>query len=279
MAFIRHENIVALHDFFSDDSNFYLIMDLCPGGELYQFLCANGAMDEPTAALVFRQIVAGVSALHEHGVAHRDLKPENIMFDTFPRVKVSDFGLCGYLSEGVIAQSFVGSPCYCSPECLCRVKYDGRPADVWSLGVILFTIVTGCVPWTITNTSVMIHQILKGACQIPSELSPHRGGLIRAMLKVNPQERATLEDVAAHPWLSVGDRSSYAGAVAAEAPRDEHPFRVAALSQIVERAAATNDRAVVSPFEQCGLAPLPRLKLAGGFPMVHTRSTNTVRGT
>jgi serine/threonine protein kinase len=276
MAFIRHQNVVALYDFFADDSNFYLIMDLCSGGELYQYICANGAMDEPTAALIFRQVVAGVCALHDHGVAHRDLKPENIMFDAFPHVKVSDFGLCGYVGGGVMAQSFVGSPCYCSPECLCRVKYDGRHADVWSLGVILFTMVTGSVPWTITNTSVMIHQILKGAYQIPMELSAQCAGLIRAMLKVNPQERATLEEVEAHSWLLCSEKSTWAPDVRTIEMRERPQLTVAMLSELTEQDGAEKDQGVVSPFEPDARSALPKLRLAGKYPILRTGSMGAI---
>lgn len=253
MAFIRHENLIALHDFFWDDDNFYLIMDLCPGGELFDHMVKHGKFDEPTAALVFRQFAAAVAYCHSFGVAHRDLKPENILIDVFPRVKVSDFGLCGYLSDELMMQTFCGSPCYCSPECLCRVQYDGRLADVWSLGVILFSMVTSENPWNISNTSIMLHQILKGAYNVPPTVSKQCKDLIQNMLKVNPRDRYTMDKVLAHPWLKLGDESTYA---AMEHPpkNDEslepiNPIPLRIISQISEQQSQISDQGIFSPFE------------------------------
>jgi serine/threonine protein kinase len=240
------------------------MMDLCRGGELYQYLCHNGVMSEPTAALIFRQVVNGVAALHSHGVAHRDLKPENVLFESFPRVKVTDFGLCGYLAESLIAQSFVGSPCYCSPECLCRVMYDGRSSDVWSLGVILFTMVTGSVPWNITNTSVMIHQILKGVFNIPSEVSQNCARLIRGILKVNPQDRYTIEQILNDPWLAVAERSNFAAEVwnNCEIDEQENVMPVSVLSELSQKERGVKDQGIISPFvDGKRLKGLPQLKI------------------
>ena len=268
MAFIRHENIIALHDFFWDENNFYLIMDMCSGGELYDYMCKNGKFDEPTAALIFRQFASAVAYCHSFGVCHRDLKPENILFDVFPRVKVSDFGLCGYLSNEIMMQTFCGSPCYCSPECLCRVKYDGRLADVWSLGVILFSMVTGENPWNINNTSIMVHQILKGAYKIPPGCSPAFENLIQNMLKVNPRERYNMDQVLKHPWIKLGDQSPYASQ---EHPpktntnSDEilQPIPLSIISQLSEKQSQLCDQGIFSPFidETKGKDEVPTLSL------------------
>ena len=277
MAFIRHENLVALHDFFWDDTNFYLVMDLCPGGELFEFMCKNGAMDEPLAALIFRQFASGVACCHSFGVAHRDLKPENILFDVFPRVKVSDFGLCGYITGEIMMQTFCGSPCYCSPECLCRIKYDGRMADVWSLGVILYTMVTGQNPWNIQNTSIMLHQILRGSYHLPDFLSRDCQDLITRMLKVNPSDRCTMRDVLDHPWLKRGDESQYAAqehppADKSRANEQIEPVPLSIISQLSEKQSQTSDQGIFSPFQEEDIGPsevpnytFPKLCLKDGM--------------
>ena len=275
MAFIRHENIIGLHDFFWDEHNFYLIMDLCQGGELYQYIAVHGKLEENTAALIFRQFASAVAYCHSFGVCHRDLKPENILFDVFPRVKVSDFGLCGYLSNEIMMQTFCGSPCYCSPECLCKVKYDGRLADVWSLGVILFTMLTSENPWNINNTSIMLHQILKGLYQIPEYVSDLAKDLIKSMLKVNPRERFTMEQVLKHPWLKLGDNSEYA---AMEHPPTKNtdeviqPIPLSIISQLSEKQSQICDQGIFSPFENESCSPqempkrsLPKLCLQNGM--------------
>ncbi|OHT14909.1 AGC family protein kinase [Tritrichomonas foetus] len=206
MAFLRHPCVVALHDFFSDDKNFYLVLDLCNGGELFDYICDHYRLDEVTASFIFKQISEAVNYCHSFGVAHRDLKPENIMIDKFPYVKISDFGLCGYISETKLMKTFCGSPCYCSPECLCRVQYDGRKSDLWSMGVILYSMVTGEHPWNISNTSAMLRQILKADFTIPSYVSVECQNLIYNLIRASPNERFTINEVLDHPWLALGKK-------------------------------------------------------------------------
>jgi serine/threonine protein kinase len=205
MAHLRHPNVVALHDFLSDDENFYLVLDLCPGGELFDYIASHDRLSEPTAALLFQQVISAIAYCHASGVAHRDLKPENVLIVSFPHVKVADFGLCGFLSASQLMRTFCGSPGYCAPECLSRIKYDGRQSDIWSLGILLFTLVTGEHPWTVTNASLMLRQILKAAYTIPAYVSPSCGDLIQSMTKVIPSERITMEGILQHPWLRIGD--------------------------------------------------------------------------
>ena len=208
MAYLKHDNIVALKDFLWDANNYYLIMDLCEGRELLSYVTEHKKLDEPLAALIFRQIVDAVRYCHSRGVAHRDLKPENVLFSTFPHVKVADFGLCGYVKESQLMKTFCGSPCYCAPECLCKVQYDGREADVWSIGVILFLMVTGQHPWNVVNTSMMTRQILKGSYTVPKTVSDECKDLIESMLKVDPKERITVDKIAAHPWLTRAEEAT-----------------------------------------------------------------------
>jgi serine/threonine protein kinase len=203
MAYVKHENVVSLRDFYVDEENYYVIMDLCGGGDLASYLGRNGALTEIMAARIFWQIVAGLKHLHSCGVAHRDLKPENVLFNPFPRVRIADFGLCGLMTDDFRRQTFCGSPCYCSPECLCKVAYDPRISDVWSLGVILYALLTGCIPWQIENASRMLRQILTGFYDIPEEVSPEAADLISCLLKVNPRERISLDDVGRHPWFKI----------------------------------------------------------------------------
>lgn len=205
-AFLKHDHIVALHDFFEDQDNFYLVLDYCEGGSLYDLIRNGPRMREPQVATIFRQIVEAVSFCHARGVAHRDLKPQNVLITTLPNVKVSDFGLCGYIDDKMMMHSFCGSPCYSAPECLSHVEYDGRKADVWSLGVILYELVTGTHPWDVTNTAQMLQHIIQGSYEIPVFVSSACEDLIRAMLTVNPEERIPLHDILAHPWLKLASK-------------------------------------------------------------------------
>ena len=258
MAFIRHENIVALYDFFWDKDNFYLITDLCSEGELYDHIVKAGSFDEPLSALIFKQIATAVSVCHGFGIAHRDLKPENVLVDKFPHVKVSDFGLCGYLTNHIMMQTFCGSPCFCSPECLCRVPYDGSLSDVWSLGVLLFFMVTGTHPWSTSNTSVMLHQILKGDFIVPDSASNDLKNLLQGMLQVNPQDRWTLDKVLQHPWFEQSAEilnTKYAWMNKIEKNENIRDLSLKALSKECERMGQVREAGIVSPFEDDHSSP------------------------
>ena len=155
MAIVKHSGIVSLYDFFWDSLNFYMVMDFCPGGSLFTYIVSHGKLDEPLAAYIFRQIVDAICYLHSLGVAHRDLKPENILIDKWPHVLITDFGLCGYFTDNSKMSTFCGSMSYCSPERISRSDYDGCSSDMWSLGVILYILVTGIPPWNTANTTIM----------------------------------------------------------------------------------------------------------------------------
>lgn len=208
MAVMRHENIVQLYNFFSDETNFYMVMDYCPNGELYDFIIKNGKIQENTAALLFQQIVSAISYCHSYGVAHRDLKPQNILIQKFPFIKVADFGLCGYVKEDELMKTFCGSPAFCAPECISKVNYDGRKSDIWSLGVILFAMLTGEFPWNLSNTSVMVQQILTADFTFPNYLNQQSKDLISKMLKVNPNDRISMEDILKHPFLKLAQNAN-----------------------------------------------------------------------
>jgi len=248
MTRIRHENLVALHDFDSDDHNFYLIMELLQGGELLEYMNKTGRIDEPTAALIFRQVVAGVRQCHMRGICHRDLKPANILFDVFPRVKVSDFGLCGYIQADRMMATFCGSPLYCAPECLSRVQYDGRMSDVWSLGVMLFAMVTGDNPWKYGNMSQMVSQIMSASFTIPDFVSAGCQELICAMLQVAPHSRIAVRDVINHRWIELADGASIKVPEPKLPPLGGH-----SLEQVAHMARAksrTTNAGIYSPFEE-----------------------------
>ena len=207
MAYMEHPNIVKLHDFFSDEKNYYLILDCCAGGELKNFIIKNDKLNEPTAALIFQQVCQAIAYCHQSGVAHRDLKPENILIDKFPCVKISDFGLCGYIKDDKLMDTFCGSPSYVAPECLFLKEYDGKKSDIWSLGVILYTMVTGNHPWNCTNQRVMFDQIKNANYPMPDFLSPECKDMISSMIRVNPDERATIEQILQKPWFKYAQKA------------------------------------------------------------------------
>ena len=208
MAFLHHPNIVALHDFFSDEKNFYLALDYCKGGDLAEYLIKNnGPLREQQAANIFQQIVSAINYIHQNGVAHRDLKPQNILITLWPNIKISDFGLCGFM-EDTKMKTFCGTPCYTAPECINQVQYNGVYSDVWSLGVILYEMVTGMHPWDVRNITKMVKQISQAQFTVPSTVTPACDELIKMILKVRPNERPTCEKILNHPWMKLASSRS-----------------------------------------------------------------------
>ena len=254
MAYLHFDNVVQLHNLLWDKDNFYLIMDYCGGGELFDYIIRHEKLNEPIAALLFKQIAGAVAYCHSHGVAHRDLKPENILLTDFPNIKVTDFGLCGYINQKKLMRSFCGSPCYCSPECLCRVQYDGRQADIWSLGVTLFAMVTGEHPWTVSNTSLMLRQILKANYNVPEYISPECRDLISGLLRVKPSDRISMNKILSHPWMKFSELAlvptpSKLDAALSQLRLDEPEKTVEQMSASSSSCSShRSDHGIISPF-------------------------------
>ena len=201
MAFTHHENIISMRDCFSDEENFYLVMNLCKGGELSQYVEKNLKLNENIALILFKQIYRAVYAFHTNGISHRDLKPHNILFTEFPHIVVADLGFAKY-SEGVKDRNdFCGTICYAAPECFNKTFYDPFKSDIWSLGVILYYMVVGNHPWGSSNESIVMRNVRKANYKIPSSVSKDCADLISKMLKLNPDERISLKDISNHPWV------------------------------------------------------------------------------
>jgi serine/threonine protein kinase len=223
-----------------DDDNYYLVLDYCEGGDLAQYL-VNQQLREPLAAAVFQQIVMAIEFCHSRGVAHRDLKLQNVLITAFPSVKVTDFGLSGHFRARKLS-TFCGSVCYTSPECLNLIQYDGELSDVWSLGVILYELVTGHSPWNTGNLPAMIAEIKSGHFTIPSSVNPACADLIRKLLKLKPSDRLKCSAILTHPWLKLAARSPGRSLL----PRLSHPqLSLLAVVESFDRP----PNALVSPFD------------------------------
>ena len=212
-AVLHHPNITALVDFFQDDTYYYLVLEYCPGGSLSEYLSKTPKLRESQAAYIFKQMVEAINYCHQHGVAHRDLKPQNILITSFPDIKLSDFGLCGYMRNDTKLKTFCGSPCYSAPECLQGVQYDGHLSDVWSMGVILFEMTTGTYPWHVNNMPRMVQEILRAQFTIPKDTSPALAELIRGLLRVRPLDRLKCDKLISHPWLRLAQSKKRSNSV------------------------------------------------------------------
>ena len=185
-----------------------------------------GKLEENEAADFTYQILNGIKHVHELGIAHRDLKPENILFDINGMLKISDFGLSKFVGKNGLVETPCGSPCYASPECLSGQPYDGRRSDLWSIGVILFAMVTGQLPWTKRNQLDLYQQIRAGDFTIPSTVSEKGADLIRRFMTVDINKRITVEQALNHPWIKEN--------ITSDVTQDNSVFKIVSLKKVDE---------------------------------------------
>lgn len=198
---LNHEGIVRLLDFCDDSKNYYIFMEYCGQGELFQYIVSKGKLAEDEGRTVLWQVALALKYLHSKKIAHRDLKPENLMITDSGEIKLSDFGLSRYVGKNGLCETACGSPCYAAPEIISGGPYDARKSDVWSLGVIVFAMLTGQLPWTKRNQVQLFNQIKQGQYRIPNFLTPECQDMIRKMMNVDPSERLSIEALLQTPWM------------------------------------------------------------------------------
>ncbi|OHT03691.1 CAMK family protein kinase [Tritrichomonas foetus] len=201
---MHHPNILGVKDLVFDENYIYLISEYCPNGELFKYIIQKGRLLDDEARKLFRQLTDAISFIHSRGIAHRDLKPENILIDADYNIKLTDFGLCHSTAQQQLLRTPCGSPYYAPPEVIYGEKYDGFKGDVWSLGVVLYAMTTGALPWTQLQPPGLFTQIKNGDYVVPPQLSNSLRLLIMSMMNVNPVARIDLDHVISHPWMTEG---------------------------------------------------------------------------
>jgi len=206
---LNHSNIVRLVEMVSDDKLIYLIMEYCAKGDLYHFVASKGGLPDTTARLMFRQIVSAVRYLHSKSIVHRDLKLENILLDSSLSIRLADFGFCREVPANTLLTTKCGSPAYTAPEVISQSSYNGQMADMWSLGVILFVILTGRIPWDAQNDTQLFFQIQTAHFHIPEYICASAANLIGDLMHPQPEMRLSAEQALNHPWLDDTGFRSY----------------------------------------------------------------------
>uniref|UniRef100_A0AAY5ELS3 non-specific serine/threonine protein kinase n=1 Tax=Electrophorus electricus TaxID=8005 RepID=A0AAY5ELS3_ELEEL len=204
MKILNHPNIVKLFEVIETEKTLYLVMEYASGGEVFDYLVAHGRMKEKEARTKFRQIVSAVQYCHQKHIVHRDLKAENLLLDADMNIKIADFGFSNEFTVGSKLDTFCGSPPYAAPELFQGKKYDGPEVDVWSLGVILYTLVSGSLPFDGQNLKELRERVLRGKYRIPFYMSTDCENLLKRFLVLNPVKRGTLEQSMKDRWINAG---------------------------------------------------------------------------
>ncbi|XP_067627699.1 serine/threonine-protein kinase MARK2 isoform X3 [Eurosta solidaginis] len=204
MKMLDHPNIVKLFQVIETEKTLYLVMEYASGGEVFDYLVLHGRMKEKEARVKFRQIVSAVQYCHQKRIIHRDLKAENLLLDSELNIKIADFGFSNEFTPGSKLDTFCGSPPYAAPELFQGKKYDGPEVDVWSLGVILYTLVSGSLPFDGSTLRELRERVLRGKYRIPFYMSTDCENLLRKFLVLNPAKRASLETIMSDKWMNMG---------------------------------------------------------------------------
>ena len=197
---VHHPHIMQLINHFEDDNNFFMIMPYASRGQLYTLLKKNVKLEQKMTAQFIRETISAVKYLHEHNIIHRDIKPENILLDQNYRVKLSDFGWSNFCNPDEKRKTFCGTPEYLSPEMVMKLPHDYR-VDIWSLGVLLFECLAGYPPFTGQNEIELFRNIKQLKIKWPIDFPPLAKNLVSKILKINPEERPSLDEILKHSWF------------------------------------------------------------------------------
>ncbi|XP_041640238.1 maternal embryonic leucine zipper kinase [Cheilinus undulatus] len=204
MKNLSHQHICRLYHVIETPSQIFMVLEYCTGGELFDYIIAKERLSEEETRVFFRQIVSAMAYVHSQGYAHRDLKPENLLIDEDHNLKLIDFGLCAKPKGGLGYELMTccGSPAYAAPELIQGKAYIGSEADVWSMGVLLFALLCGYLPFDDDNCMVLYRKITRGKYDNPRWLSPGSVLLLNQMMQVDPKRRVTVRQLLDHPWVT-----------------------------------------------------------------------------
>lgn len=199
---IHHPNIVQLFEVIETESNIWLVSELCSGGELYDYVVERGTVPEPEARIIFGQLCLAIAHIHSQGVVHRDLKLENILLDAQRNVKLSDFGFTREFESRMYMDTRCGTTAYAAPEMLADKRYLGQEIDIWSLGIILFVLLCGYLPFDDDDDRELRRQIIKVPVFVPPHLSAEAQDLIYSILQKDGSRRLSIFGILSHPWFA-----------------------------------------------------------------------------
>lgn len=227
MRLLDHPHLMKLHEVCESTKHLYLVLEYCSNGELFDYLVARKHLEPELAVHLFRELIYGLDYLHAHAMCHRDLKPENILLDENDHIKIADFGFARWMRTN-IAETSCGSPHYAAPEVVKGLHYDGRAADVWSCGVILYALLAGRLPFDDPSVRTLLAKVKSGKYVMPDFPRPLQD-LISRMIEVDVKKRITIPEIKQHPAFMMTLPSDYCIPTPLPIPIMEKPLDTALI--------------------------------------------------
>lgn len=229
MRLLNHPHLLKLIDVLESSKFLYIILEYAPNGELFDFMTESKCLSPEIAIRLFRQLIYGLEFLHAHSICHRDIKPENILLDECNNVKIADFGFARFMKEKK-AMTACGSPHYTAPEIILGLPYDGCAADIWSCGVLFYTLMCGMLPFDGPTVRKLLNKVKVGKYVMPN-LPPDIQDLISKMLTVDPKYRITLSEIKKHPVFRYGLPREYECPIPQPIPKELPKYEFEQLSE------------------------------------------------
>jgi len=207
MEKMKHPHIIRLYEVIDTDKYVILVMEYVGGGSLHGYLKSKPKrrLEEHEARRIFRQVLEGIKYCHSRCITHRDIKLENLLLDDKLNIKIIDFGFSTCIPNDKKIKIFCGTPSYMAPEIVAKTEYCGPPADIWALGVLLFTILSGSFPYRGDTDKELYRKISRAEYKLPSEvyssLSVEAINLIKKLFAIDANKRLTAKEVLNDPWL------------------------------------------------------------------------------
>ena len=199
---LYHSNIVQVYEVLDDCNFIYICMELCQGQSLLKLINQTHGIEEEISKLIFKQLILVLDYIHSIGVYHRDIKPENIIVDYKYNIKLIDFGFSILAKPGTLLQTFCGSLQYLAPECLLKNPYYGGSSDIWSSGVVFYSMLTATHPWSSNSIPGIIHQITNCEYIIPTKISHGALAIIKSILVLDPKNRPTANELLTNTYFN-----------------------------------------------------------------------------
>ena len=212
---MRHRNIIRLFEVLETEEDILIVMEYASGGDMLQFMKKRRSVPEPEAKKIFRQIVNSVGHCHCRSVLHRDVKLDNLLIDSAGQIKLCDFGISRIITDPrATMHEQCGTPAYIAPEIMADKGYSGFKSDIWSMGILLFALVCGCLPFRANSIEDLKALIIEAKVKFPEQvaieggdrvdlvISPEYKDLVMKTLETCPEKRITIPEILCHPWMT-----------------------------------------------------------------------------